>query len=236
MSDTLVVDDLQFGLRRSAKRKTIGITIDRDGSLVLHAPVDVSEQTVEAYAREKRLWIHSKLAEKESLTWPTRKKEFVSGEGFHYLGRNYRLLLVDACNSSNSLPPLRLHQGRFLLNRDEQERGREHFIEWYTGHALPWLRRRVDLLADRVGIASPAIRVRDLSFRWASCSKGKTLNFHWRTTLLPPRTIEYIVAHELVHLHESRHSSDFWQRLERAMPDFGARKQWLSENGGGYYL
>lgn len=236
MTDSLVVDGLDFTLKRSPKRKTVGITIDRDGSLVLHAPVDVPERAIEEYAREKRLWIHTKLAEKELLVWPTRTKEFVTGEGFHYLGRSYRLLLVDPSSHSDASPPLRLHQGRFQLRRDQQDRGREHFIAWYSDHALPWLRRRVDLLADRVAIASPAIRVRDLSFRWASCGRGETLNFHWRTILLPPRIIEYLVAHELVHLHEPNHSSKFWQRLERAMPDFRARRRWLSENGGEYYL
>jgi len=48
---------------------------------------------------------------------------------------------------------------------------------------------------------------------------------------LPPRIIEYIVAHELVHLSERRHSPEFWRRLERAMPDYAARKRWLAENG-----
>jgi hypothetical protein len=46
--------------------------------------------------------------------------------------------------------------------------------------------------------------------------------------------VEYVIAHELVHLHESHHTPDFWQRLERAMPDFVARKQWLAEHALNY--
>lgn len=236
MNDTLVIDELRFDLRRSAKRKTMGITVDRDGFLILHAPMDVPQPAIEQYAREKRLWIYSKLAEKEVLAWPIRMKEFVSGEGFYYLGRNYRLLLVDTSEGSTTPTPLQLHHGRFLLRRDEQEHGRKHFIAWYTGHARPWLHHRVALLTDRIGSAPTSVRVRDLSFRWASCGQDRSLNFHWRTILLPPRIIEYLVAHELLHLHEPNHSSKFWQRLERAMPDYQSRRQWLDREGGRFYL
>jgi hypothetical protein len=46
--------------------------------------------------------------------------------------------------------------------------------------------------------------------------------------LLPPRVIDYIVAHELIHLREPHHTTAFWRRLERALPDFGARKRDLA--------
>lgn len=67
--------------------------------------------------------------------------------------------------------------------------------------------------------------------RWASCSKNGQLNFHWRTVCLPSRLIEYVVLHELVHLCEPHHSPEFWQRLEKAMPDFEERKRWLAMYG-----
>ena len=94
-----------------------------------------------------------------------------------------------------------------------------------------WLYRRVDLLQDQIGAEPTGINVRDLGSRWGSCGRRGTLNFHWRTILLSPRIIEYIAAHELIHLHESYHTPDFWQRLERAIPDYVSRKQWLAENG-----
>jgi predicted metal-dependent hydrolase len=65
---------------------------------------------------------------------------------------------------------------------------------------------------------------------WGSCGRG--VNVHWRTILLPPRYIDYILAHELVHLCEPRHNKRFWAALERVMPDFAERKQWLAEQGG----
>ena len=159
---------------------------------------------------------------------PAGRPHVVHGEGFLYLGRSYRLKMVAL---DDGQAPLRLHQGWFLLDRDQQARAREHFIRWYIEHAEPWLGRRVELFKDRVGVRPRDVHVRDLGARWGSCNRQGDLNFHWRSILLPPRVVEYLVVHELVHLHEPHHTPDFWRRLERAMPDFPARKRWLAENG-----
>ncbi|MCA1804641.1 MAG: M48 family metallopeptidase [Xanthomonadaceae bacterium] len=67
--------------------------------------------------------------------------------------------------------------------------------------------------------------------RWSSCGRGDCLYFHWKTILLPRLIAEYVVIHELVHLHIPHHTPEFWQRLERALPDFERRKQWLAVHG-----
>ena len=85
---TVTFGNLSFKLRPSAKRRTIGITVERDGQLILSTPPQVPIETLEKVVNEKRLWIHSKLIEKESLNPPAPAKEYVSGEGFYYLGRS----------------------------------------------------------------------------------------------------------------------------------------------------
>lgn len=225
--DSLVVDDLHFEVRRSPRRHTVQITVDRGGELVLSAPERCPLKKMEGFVREKRFWIYTKLAEKEVLLSDAPTKEYVSGEGFPYLGRSYRLLLVD-----HQDVPVTLDRGRFKMRRDLAARGRVEMIRWYTEHAVGWLPKRVERLAGRVGVKPAAIAVKDLGYRWGSCGKHANLNFHWRTILLPPRIVEYIVIHELAHLHEPHHTPEFWLRVERAMPDFAARKQWLAENAG----
>ncbi len=88
---TLTVDDLSFTLRRSARRKTLQITVERDGELVLLAPPEVDEQLLRQFVQEKSFWIYSRLAEKERLQRAIPTKEYVDVEGFLYLGRSYRL-------------------------------------------------------------------------------------------------------------------------------------------------
>lgn len=227
--DTLTLDGLTFELRRSDKRKTLGITVDRDGALVIAAPADCPLDLIEKTARKRLLWVHKKLAEKRLLRHPATEKEFVTGEGFHYLGRSYRLLLVDP--EEEAVPALRLHQGRFQLRKDERQRADEHFVLWYVRRAQPWIERRADLFAKRVGVAPGPVRVMDLGHRWGSCGPDAKLNFNWRTICLPPRIAEYIVVHELVHLKEHHHGPNFWMLVQRTLPDFDARKRWLAENG-----
>ncbi len=230
-SEQLVIGDLTFSLRRSDRRKTVGITIDRGGELILTAPDDCPLPQIERIAHEKRFWIYTKLAEKAMLMRPVRAKEYVNGEGFYYLGRSYRLMLVDS--SIEEHPSLRFHQGRFMLRRDERQNAPILFTAWYIAHGQPWIRRRIALFAERLGVTPGPVRVQDLGYRWGSCGGG--LNFHWRVILLPPLIIDYVIAHELVHLVEPHHSVAFWQHMERIMPDFAARKQWLAENGMSYF-
>ncbi|MEM1206791.1 MAG: SprT family zinc-dependent metalloprotease [Acidobacteriota bacterium] len=224
---TLTVGDLCFEVRRSPRRRSVQVTVDRGGELILAAPDDCPIATMESFVREKRFWIYRKLAEKEALRPRPVHKEYVDGEGFPYLGRSYRLRLVDEQDV-----PLKLEHGRFKLRRSEVPAGRDHLIRWYTAHAVPWLRRRVHQWHRRVGAEPGGVAVRDLGYRWGSCGKGGKLYFHWRTILLPPRIVEYIAVHELVHLHEQHHTPEFWTRLERALPDFAQRKQWLAEHAG----
>jgi len=213
-------------VRRSARRTSLQITVDRGGELLLSAPEGCSTRAMEQFVREKRFWIYSKLAEKDALGPPTPKKQLVSGEGFLYLGRSYRLLLVDEQDV-----PLKLEQGRFKLQRSAAGHGRDHLIRWYSEHGRPWIAKRVANFQRRVGVEPGGVTVQDLGFRWGSCGKGGRLFFHWRTILLPPPVIEYVVVHELVHLVEAHHTPAFWTRVERAMPNYAERKAWLAEKG-----
>jgi len=222
----LKVDDLQFAVKRSMRRRTLQITVERDGSLRLAAPPDVEESVLRDFVVEKREWIYTKLAEKARLQRQVPAKQFIDGEGFLYLGRSYRLQLVDV-----QAVALKLVNGRFRLRRDYVECGREAFVDWYTIHATGWLWAKAREFQSRMEANPAGAKVQDLGYRWGSCGKGDWLYFHWKTILLPPAIAEYVVVHELAHLHEPHHTLDFWRRVERALPEFERRKIWLAENG-----
>ena len=223
---TLVVDDLKVVVRRSARRRTMEITVDRTGELLVSAPPDVDAQVLRAFVEEKRFWIYTKLAERDRLHRTVPRKSFVDGEGFLYLGRTHRLKLVPDQDA-----PLKLVNGRFTMRRDMAPTGSEQLIRWYTLRARPWLTGRVKEYAEHMGVKPAGVRVQDLGYRWGSCGKGDWLYFHWKAILLPARIAEYVVVHEMAHLHEPHHTPEFWLRVERAMPDFARRKAWLAEHG-----
>lgn len=224
--DTLTVDDLTFAVRRSPRRRSLEIVVERDGSLVIVAPEGHDEELLAEFVLEKRFWIYSKLAARPVSTQSPPSKEFVTGEGFSYLGRSYRLLVV-----GKQEVPLKLEHGRFKLRRGDVAQGRATFVRWYTDHAKAWLDRRIQIWSQRLGVESTGVDVRDLGFRWGSCGKNGRIYVHWRTILLPPQAVDYVLVHELAHLLEAWHTPAFWLRVERALPDYVQRKEWLAANG-----
>ncbi len=229
MNESLIIGDLVFTLRRSRQRRNVGITVDRDGSLILNAPTNCPASTLQSIVLSRSLWIYTKLSEKEKLFRASSPKQYISGEGFYYLGRSYRLLLVTP--EDTRVGALRLSQGRFMLRRDEQHRAEQHFVRWYIQRGQLWLSNKVDLFAGRIGVIPKKVTVQNLGYRWGSCNPIGMINFHYRIMQLPPRIIEYLVIHELTHLCEPKHDQEFWGRIRMILPDYTARRKWLVENG-----
>jgi predicted metal-dependent hydrolase len=229
----IAVAGLDFDVQLSGARRSIGITVDRDGSLIITAPRDCEEADLVAFAYDKRMWVHKKLAQKDLLLSRRPTKEFVSGEGFAYLGRSHRLLLADTDGA-----PVRLERGRLVMRRELAATGGgpQAMIDWYRTRALRWLPRRVDPWVRRMGVEPGPIDVRDLGHRWGSLGKQHRLNFHWATIQLTPAMVDYVIVHELAHIHEPNHTPRFWGRVERAMPTFQLAKEELARRGSGLWL
>jgi predicted metal-dependent hydrolase len=230
---TFTFDDLTFEVRESARRGTLEIIVDRDGSLVLAAPPDMPPDKLEAFVAENLVWVYTKLEEKAAQAPSRSPKEYVSGEGFFYLGRSYRLKVIW---DDSQRPSLRLYRGRFELRRDVVPQAREHFMRWYTLHLRTILDRQLPPLVRRIGVEPRQVHIQDLGYRWGSRGRRGHLYFHWRVAMLPYPMIEYVLAHELVHLVERNHSDAFWERLARVIPNYPERQVWLREHGGRYDL
>jgi len=236
MNELVHIDDLRVGVRRSPRRRTVDLIVDRFGDLVINVPETLPPRDVEAIVRKKQGWIYTKLNQKEIVLRPGEPKEYVTGEGFHYLGKKYRLKLFDPGPADAGVAPLRLLNGRFWMRRSSASEGRSHFIRWYTDQGLKWITNAVATLHERVGAQPRSIYVRDLKYRWGSCNAAGDVYFHWRVMLLPPRVVRYLIIHELIHLHEHNHSPAFYERLGRVAPDYREIDSWLKANGDQYAL
>lgn len=222
--EQLTLDGLAFDIRRSNRRKTIGITVDHSGELLIHAPDQVELVEVERWARRKLLWVYRKLALKEQLAPRMRPPEFVTGESLRYLGRLFRLVVVH-----RQEVPLKFDGRRFTLRRDARAAVADHFRAWYIAAGTDWVKKRVSLLARRTIAAPASVEVRDLGFRWGSCTKNGAVFFNWRLLQLPVRLADYVICHELVHLVEGHHGPAFWKLLDAVQPDWRERKRELAE-------
>jgi len=223
MNETLTIDDLRFEVRRSQRRKTLGLTVDRFGELVVHAPELTDAGALRAWIGKKMLWVNQKLLLKDADRRREKRLEPVSGETISYLGRNYRLRVVDW-----QAAPFAFDGHWFTLRRGDKTAAPRLLQEWYESAGHEWLAERVAKWQRKAGTTPSGISVDDLGYRWASCSRSGVLRFNWKLLQLPVRLIDYVIAHELIHLKEHSHSETFWKMLGEAMPDWQSRKHELA--------
>ena len=228
------MDDLQYTLKRT-NRKKIGISIERDGAIIVRAPLQTEFDEVEKFVADKCIWIYQKLAVKKTLNRKKPKREFVNGQGFLYLGKSYRLKLEkDAkieSEKSAQATPLRLWHGYFELAESESANARNHFILWYKKQINKQIKARIPRYDKRIGVTVKDVRVSDLGHRWASCNRNGVISFNWRAVMAPVWVFDYILVHEMVHLIERGHTGRFWRLISRVIPDYEKHALWLNENG-----
>ena len=227
---TAVTDDLTYEVVRS-RQATADIVLERDGRLLVRAPDDATDERIADIVAAKRPWIYRNLAEWRDLNAARVVREFRNGEGFLYLGRSYRLLLVE-----DQAEALLLKNGRFCLRRDLAEQGairaaKVAFRSYYIARGKAWLDERVAYFAPKVGASVRKIDVRELGHRWASYSAAGNLAFHWKCMMAPPTVIDYIVAHELCHHHHADHTDAFWNEVDKVLVGYRERKEWLRCHG-----
>jgi predicted metal-dependent hydrolase len=223
--------DIEYTLRRS-ERKTASIYIERDGEVSVFVPDELTDLQVEELLENKRRWIYRNQAEWKDLNATRVQREFVNGEGFLYLGRTYRLKLVDEQEAL-----LVLRDGHFCLLSDGSTPNADAaFKEFYRNKGRVRISERVSFFEERMGVKCKSIRVMELKNRWASCTTDGGLNFHWKCMMAPPVVLDYIVVHELAHLIHANHTKAFWNEVDKVLPDYADLKEWLRVHGAGMSL
>lgn len=208
-----------------SNRKTLNISVERDRSIIVRAPHYVSEEKIEEIVQSKKQWIKEKLEHTQKYPALSENKEFVSGETLMYLGRNYQLLIVD-----EEIKGIEFNQ-RFKISRDNQSKANDLFKKWYKIQAL----KKIELLTKRyarnLGVQYNQIKISEMKYRWGSCTPANNIIFNWRIIKAPMYVLEYLVAHELVHLLEGNHTPRFWNILSIQVPYYEKAKTWLKKHG-----
>jgi hypothetical protein len=207
-----------------SRRKTVALVIERDGRLVVRAPLRMSRKAILQLVEQKKDWIIAKQQQMQKNP-PHAPKQYANGESFWLLGKTYPLEIV----AQNS-PALSL-EGHFRLSSRALDKAPQVFKRWYQQQAQRVLAERAALYAARHGFVYQKIKITSARTRWGSCSAKGTLSFTWRLVMAPLPVIDYVVVHELVHLQVKNHSKEFWRRVEMLMPDYRQHIQWLKTNG-----
>ena len=221
-----------YTIRRSTRRrKTVTVTVDSGGCVLLAAPADFPTPELDAVVRRKAAWIEKQVRRVKSQSSPPGPREFVSGESVLYLGRHYRLKV---CPHGGG--PARL-RGRWLhvpanTSEDQPDQVRAALISWFRLQAEGRLPERVSAWHTKFGVPMPPVLVANQRKRWGSCDVRGTIRLNWRIVQAPMRLVDYVVVHELAHLRHRGHGRDYWQAVGRVMPDYDRRREELRDLGG----
>ena len=217
---------IQFLLKRT-NRRTLAITVKPDTSVVVTAPKAAAVEAVAARVRKRGMWIRRQQAYFSRFLPKLPPRRYVSGESHRYLGRQYRLKVVEGPGENAKL------RGKFIwvetARKGESGQVRRLVEAWYVIHA----RKRFDRsLAEclarfhgRVGL--PQLRVRRMPKRWGSWTPQGIIYLNPELVLAPASCIDYVVTHELCHLVHAPHGPAFYGLLRRVMPDWEERKDRL---------
>ena len=212
---------------RTERRKTADIRVE-EGAVSVVVPANLALSRVDELLKDKRTWIREKLSLQQEAQ-PVSEKQFVSGESFPYLGRNYRLKVHDG-----PFQPVKLLRGYLHVSVPSGAKSpqmvRNALIRWYKAQAERKLLEKAARLAPVIGVKPKSVSVRSFKSRWGSCSAKGDIQFNWRVVMAPNSVCDYVVIHELCHLVHHDHSADFWKYLGRYAGSYNIQKVWLKEN------
>ena len=207
--------------------KHINIKVKPNCDVVLTAPIDTKETDI-AYVLKKRAeWIDKKVAFYKEYQHQA-PKEYVSGENFCYLGRNYRLKVIGSRSEGVNLQ--RGYLQVFVKNTANLERKKRLVKAWYLAKAEVHFQKAIEKYQALVKREIENIRIREMKTRWGSCNPAKGyINLNSELIKKPTECIEYVIFHELVHLVHADHSIRFYNYLNLYMPDWKKRKKRLEK-------
>ena len=204
--------------------KNITLKVRPNGEAILTTPKAASDEHIKFIIEKRAKWIAQKRAFFASFKTP--QKEYVSGDDFKYLGRSYRLKVVQSKEERVKLQ--RGYLELFVKDKSDIKRKRNLVYEWYNEKATLYFFNILQEFNKIVKQDIKSVKIRQMKTRWGSCNPYKSyINLNIELIKKPKACIEYVVFHELVHLLYSDHSKKFYDYLTLYMPDWQKRKEIL---------
>lgn len=220
---------LEYGLKRSPRR-TIGFTIDGSG-LTITAPRWVTLADIETAIAGKERWIVAKLVE-----WQTRAEqralpriEWRDGAQIPFLGKPVTIALGSS-HGALAFDPGTAALVLALPAHADTQQIKDRVQGWLQTEAKRVFGERLEIYAQKLGVAFKGYGLSSAATRWGSCSSDGRIRLNWRLIHFPLSIVDYVVAHELAHLREMNHSPRFWQTVESIFPEFREARHTLKHH------
>ena len=205
-----------------SKRKTLSISVDATGRLIVRAPLRCSEARIIAFIERKADWITVRR-EKAKLSARYLPKDDLDGFEFSLLGA------FCVIRKENVKRVVYKENSKELLIPYEDDG--KSVARWLKRKAKVTLSQMVVERAIEMGASYKSVAISSAKTRWGSCSANNTLRFTFRLAYAPKEIIDYVVVHELAHTFHRNHGKAFWRTVEKYCPDWKVKRKWLKDHG-----
>lgn len=219
---------IPFELRFS-ERKTLGIEVYPDLSVVAVAPSGADTATIDEKVLKRAAWILKQQNDFEAFLPIQPAHTYTSGESFRYLGRQYKLRIFKAKNQL-----VRMQRGQIqvcLPDRTDAATVKTMLDAWFRHRAelvIAELWPKCVSKVERHGIEAKTYQLRKMKTRWGSCGKNGAILLNPELISAPKQCIEYLIIHELCHLKHYNHGAEFFELLSVLVPDWEALRTKLN--------
>ncbi len=203
-----------------SNRRTLALIINSDNDVIVRAPLYTSLEYINKFIEKHKDWILKKKEKLNSMI-PVKKKNYVDGEEFLYLGKPYKLKIISGKKNYVTIDEDIKVSMRACADPQKL------LIKWYKEQARMHIEELVTKYSNLTEIKYSSIRISSAKSRWGSCNSKGDLSFTWRLIMAPLDVIEYVVVHELVHVVQRDHSKRFWSKVARIYPDYKSKRAWL---------
>lgn len=210
-------------------RKTLEISVHPNLRVEVTAPCGTDLEAIREKVKKRASWIKKSQREFELYLPKQPPRRFIAGETHRYLGRQYRLKLLDGSDDT-----VKCYQGCLWVTscKGISPDQIENLIEfWYRERAKAIFNQSLAKYVPRIlGVSEHhnGMIIRKMKYRWGSCTKSGKIILNLELIKAPKDCIEYVVVHELCHLIEHNHGSRFWKLVEKAMPEYLAVRHKLN--------
>lgn len=206
-----------------SRRKTLAITVDSFGRLIVRVPLHCSEKQIFSFIEEKEDWILRKIAARKGagIELPP---ENLNGYPLMLLGRKCKIYVVNTAKVTYD------SEQRVLYIPEKNPK--ERLVKWLKDNAKRIFTQVTAETAARMGASYQSVGITSARGRWGSCSGKNAIHFSFRLIYAPKEVIEYVIVHELAHTKHHDHSKVFWTEVAKFVPDWKVKRAWLKEHGG----
>lgn len=207
-----------------SKRKTLSLTVLKNGSVIVKAPISMRDEIINRFVEDKQHWIREKLANIKET-----QNKFVDVINLNkclIYGNKYLVKKADVKQVQTGA-----NFEILIPNKLEGEKLVKNLAIWYKKLAKKVLAERLSFIENRINLKSSSFKIGDSRGRWGSCNSYGNIIINYRVVMLPPAIIDYVLVHELCHLVEMNHSKRFWETVAKFLPNFELQRKAIKEYG-----